>query len=138
MNSAQWDILLAFPPCTNLCVSGARWFKDKAEEQAESIRFFMAFANSNIKQIAIENPIGIMSTRWRKPDCIVQPWQHGHGETKSTCFWLKGLPKLVPSNIVEGREARIHKMPPGPNRGRERSRTYAGIAAAMADQWGKL
>ena len=136
MNSAQWDMLLAFPPCTHLCVSGARWFKDKAEEQAEGIKFFMAFANSNIKQIAIENPIGIMSTRYRKPDQIIQPWQFGHGETKATCLWLKNLPKLTPTNIVSGREARIHKMAPGPNRAMERSRTFQGIADAMAAQWG--
>lgn len=130
-----WDMIIAFPPCTHLSVSGARWFKDKREEQAEAIEFFMMFANHPCPRIAIENPIGIMSTRYRKPDQIIQPWQFGHGETKATCLWLKGLPKLQPTNIVEGREARIHRMPPGPNRARERSRTYQGIANAMAQQW---
>lgn len=132
---AKWDMLIAFPPCTHLCVSGARWFKDKQEEQAHAIDFFMALANAPIEHIAIENPIGIMSTRYRKPDQIIQPWQFGHGETKATCLWLKGLPKLTPTNIVDGREARIHRMAPGPNRARERSRTFQGIAEAMAAQW---
>ena len=132
------DLLIAFPPCTHLCVSGARWFKDKAKEQAEAIDFFMALANSPIPRIAIENPIGIMSTRYRKPDQIIQPWQFGHGETKATCLWLKGLPKLTPTNIVDGRTARVHRMPPGPDRWRERSRTYQGIADAMAQQWSNL
>lgn len=134
---SQWDLLVAFPPCTHLCVSGARWFKDKAVEQKSAIEFFMALAGASVDRIAIENPIGIMSTRHRKPDQIVQPWQFGHGETKATCLWLKNLPKLIATSIVEGREARIHKMPPGPNRSRERSRTYPGIAKAMAEQWGK-
>jgi hypothetical protein len=130
--------MIAFPPCTHLAVSGARWFKDKRKEQAEAIEFFMLLANANIPRIAIENPIGIMSTRWRKPDQIIQPWQYGHGETKATCLWLKNLPLLRPTNIVDGREARIHKMPPSPERGKLRSITYAGIAAAMAEQWGHL
>jgi site-specific DNA-cytosine methylase len=131
-----WDIILAFPPCTHLAASGARWFKGKEVEQRESIDFFMWLANLPIKQIAIENPIGIMSTRWRKPDQIIQPWQFGHGETKATCLWLKNLPKLKPTNIVEGRENRIHRMAPSPDRGKLRSITYQGIADAMADQWG--
>jgi hypothetical protein len=96
----------------------------------------MKLAKAPISRIAIENPIGIMSTRWRKPDQIIQPWQFGHGETKATCLWLKGLPKLVPTKIVDGRENRVHRMPPGPDRWKERSRTYQGIADAMADQWG--
>jgi hypothetical protein len=128
--------MIAFPPCTHLCVSGARWFKEKQREQADAIDFFMTLARAPIPRIAIENPIGIMSTRWRKPDQIIQPWQFGHGETKATCLWLKGLPKLVPTNIVDGRENRVHRMPPGPDRWKERSRTYQGIADAMADQWG--
>lgn len=131
-----WDMMIGFPPCTHLCVSGARWFKNKQLEQAAAVSFFMALAEANIPKIAIENPVGIMSTRFRRPDQIIQPWQFGHGETKATCIWLKNLPALMPTKIVSGREARIHKMPPGPNRGRERSRTYDGIAKAMAEQWG--
>lgn len=131
-----WDMMIAHPPCTHLAVSGARWFKTKVNEQAAAVDFFMALVNAPIPRIAIENPVSIMSTRYRKPDQIVQPWMFGHGETKATCFWLKNLPPLVPTDIVGGREARVHRMPPGPNRSRERSRTYAGIAAAMAEQWG--
>lgn len=131
-----WDMLLAFPPCTNLCSSGARWFKFKRKEQAESIEFFMKLANAMVSKIAIENPIGIMSSKWRKPDQIVQPWQHGHGETKATCLWLKGLPKLEPTNVVSGRKPRVHMMPPSKDRWKLRSETYTGIAKAMADQWG--
>ena len=131
-----WDLMIAHPPCTHLAVSGARWFKDKQVEQRQAIWFFMAIANAPIEKRAIENPICIMSRLYRKPDQIIQPWQFGHGETKATCLWLKGLPKLQPTNIVEGREARIHKMPPGPNRWKERSRTFTGVADAMANQWG--
>ena len=133
-----WDMMVAFPPCTDLCVSGARWFTEKRADgrQDASIDLFMAFANASIERIAIENPIGIMSTEWRKPDQIIQPWQFGHGETKATCLWLKNLPKLTPTNIVEGREAKVHHMPPGPDRWKDRSRTYQGIADAMAAQWG--
>jgi site-specific DNA-cytosine methylase len=131
-----WDLLIAHPPCTHLAVSGARWFKDKQTEQAEAIEFFRRLLDADVPRIAIENPIGIISSRIRKPDQIIQPWQFGHGETKATCLWLKGLPKLVPTNIVTGREARIHRMAPGPDRAKERSRTYAGIAQAMAQQWG--
>lgn len=134
--SPKWDMMIAFPPCTHLCVSGARWFKDKATEQTAAIEFFMALANAPIEKIAIENPIGIMSTRYRKPDQIIQPWQFGHGETKATCLWLKNLPKLTPTGIVDGRIARVHREPPGPDRWKNRSRTYVGIAKAMAEQWG--
>lgn len=132
-----WDLMIAFPPCTDLCVSGARWFKEKQADgrQQASVDFFWKLAHANVPRIAIENPVGIMSSRYRKPDQIIQPWQFGHGETKATCLWLKNLPKLTPTNIVEGREARIHKMPPGPDRWKERSRTYSGIAEAMATQW---
>jgi hypothetical protein len=130
-----WHMMIAFPPCTHLAVSGARWFKHKQKEQQAAIAFFMSLAGAPIPRIAIENPISIMSTRWRKPDQIIQPWQFGHGETKATCLWLKNLPKLKPTNIVDGREPRIHRMSPGPNRAKERSRTYRGIADAMAQQW---
>jgi hypothetical protein len=131
-----WDLMVAHPPCTHLCSSGARWFAGKQKEQAEAIEFVMMLANADVARIAIENPIGVLSSRWRKPDQIVQPWQFGHGEVKATCFWLKGLPKLAPTNVVEGREAKVHRMPPGPNRGKERSRTFEGVAQAMATQWG--
>ena len=130
-----WDLMIAHPPCTHLAVSGARWFKDKLNEQAEALAFVRRLLDASIPQIALENPVSIISSRIRKPDQIIQPWQFGHGETKATCLWLKNLPKLTPTDIVEGREARIHKMPPSPNRWKERSKTYAGIAAAMAAQW---
>lgn len=132
----NWDLMIAHPPCTHLAVSGARWFKDKQLEQKESLTFVQELMNAPISSICIENPISIISSRIRKPDQIIQPWQFGHGETKATCLWLKNLPKLIPTNIVSGREARIHKMPPGPNRWKERSKTYQGIANAMAEQWG--
>ena len=131
-----WDMMIAHPPCTHLAVSGARWFKDKQVEQLEALEFVKTLLGADIPCIALENPVSIISSRIRKPDQVIQPWQFGHGETKATCLWLKGLPKLKPSNIVEGREQRVHKMPPGPNRWKERSRTFEGIAAAMADQWG--
>jgi site-specific DNA-cytosine methylase len=132
-----WDMMIAHPPCTHLAVSGARWFKDKVKQQREALDFVRMLMNAPIPRIAIENPVSIISSRIRKPDQVIQPWMFGHGETKATCLWLKGLPKLTPTNIVEGREARIHKMPPSPDRWKERSRTYAGIAAAMAQQWGQ-
>lgn len=134
----KWDVIIAFPPCTDLCVSGARWFKQKIADgrQKKSIDFFMEIINSNSNKIAVENPIGIMSSNYRKPDQIIQPWQFGHGETKATCLWLQGLPKLKPTKIVEGREQRIWKLPPSHNRSKLRSKTYTGIAKAMADQWG--
>lgn len=131
-----WDLMIAHPPCTHLAVSGARWFKEKQQEQAEALEFVRLLLNAPIHRIALENPISIISSRIRKPDQIIQPWQFGHGETKATCLWLKNLPKLVPTNIVDGREARVHKTPPGPNRWKERSRTFTGIAEAMAEQWG--
>ncbi len=131
-----WDLMIAHPPCTHLAVSGARWFKDKRAEQECALDFVRALMAAPIRHIAIENPISIISSRIRKPDQIIQPWQFGHGETKATCLWLKNLPKLIPTNIVEGREARVHRMPPGPDRWKERSRTFEGIAAAMAEQWG--
>jgi site-specific DNA-cytosine methylase len=133
-----FDLVIAHPPCTHLAVSGARWFKDKRREQAEALEFVQWLMDLPVSRIAIENPISIISSRIRKPDQIIQPWQFGHGETKATCLWLKNLPKLVPTNIVEGREARVHKMPPGPDRWKERSRTFTGIAQAMAEQWGTV
>jgi hypothetical protein len=134
----DFDLMIAHPPCTHLAVSGARWFTDKQVEQKEALEFVIKIMNSYIPRICIENPISIISSKIRKPDQIIQPWQFGHGETKATCLWLKNLPKLLPSDIVQGREAKIHKMPPSENRWRERSRTYQGIADAMADQWGGL
>lgn len=133
----KWDMILAFPPCTHLAVSGARYFEQKRKDgrQQAAIDFFMQFANADCSKIAIENPVGIMSTYYRKPDQIIQPWQFGHGETKRTCLWLKGLPPLVPTNIVDGREQRIWKMPPSADRAKERAKTFPGVARAMAEQW---
>jgi hypothetical protein len=131
-----WDAMIAHPPCTLLTRSGARWWNGKEHEQDDAIEFVKALSNAPIPSIAIENPIGILSSRWRKPDQIIQPWQYGHGEVKATCLWLKGLPLLTPTRIVSGREARVHRAAPGPNRWKERSRTLSGIAAAMAEQWG--
>ena len=133
-----FDLMVCHPPCTHLAVSGARHFEAKKSSgiQDEALDFVRRLLAVNIPMIALENPISIISTRIRKPDQVLQPWMFGHGEVKATCLWLKGLPKLVPTNIVSGREARVHKMPPGPNRWKERSRTLPGIAAAMANQWG--
>jgi len=131
-----WDLMIAHPPCTHLAVSGAKWFYKKTVEQAEALAFVQLLMDAPISCIALENPISVISSRIRKPDQIIQPWQFGHGETKATCLWLKNLPKLMPTNIVDGREARIHKLPPSPDRWKLRSTTYKGIAAAMADQWG--
>lgn len=136
MEGRSWDLMIAHPPCTHLAVSGARWFKDKEVEQREALEFVQMLAHAPVHRICLENPVSILSTKWRKPDQIIQPWQFGHPETKATCLWLKNLPPLVPTNVVEGREARVHRMPPGPDRWKERSRTYEGIAAAMAAQWG--
>ena len=133
----KWDLMIAHPPCTHLAVSGARYFYRKQAEQAEALEFVRLLMNAPIEHIAIENPISVISSRIRKPDQIIQPWQFGHGETKATCLWLKNLPKLQPSNIVEGREQRVHKMPPSPDRWKERSRTFQGIANAMAAQWSR-
>lgn len=143
-----WDMVIAFPPCTHLATSGARWFEQKIKDgrQHQGIDFFMLFTNLQCK-VAIENPIGIMSTVWRKPDQIIQPWQFGHPESKATCLWLKGLPLLLPTNILElpegGRWANQtpsgqNKLGPSPSRARDRARTYQGIADAMAEQWGGM
>jgi site-specific DNA-cytosine methylase len=140
IDAMDWDLMIAHPPCTHLAVSGARHFaaKQASGVQEEALEFVRQLMAAPIKRIAIENPISIISSRIRKPDQIIQPWQFGHGETKATCLWLKNLPTLTPTDVVEGREARVHKMSPGPNRWKERSRTYQGIANAMADQWGRL
>ena len=133
----KWDMIIAFPPCTDLAVSGARWFPQKRADgrQQRSIEFFMRFVNADCPKVAIENPIGIMSSEYRKPDQIIHPWMFGHGETKATCLWLKGLPPLTPTNIVGGREQRVWRMAPCPERAKLRSKTFPGIARAMAEQW---
>jgi|SRR5262252_30275 len=136
--TVPWDIVIAFPPCTHLAVSGARWFKEKMSDQEAALGFVRLLMNFPCSKVAIENPIGVISTMIRKPDQIIQPWQFGHGEIKATCLWLKGLSKLVPTNIVEGRRARVHREPPSPDRWKNRSRTLPGIATAMAEQWGGL
>lgn len=135
-----WDMALFFTPCTDLAVSGARHFEVKKLDgrQYAAVSFFMKCIkeSAHIPKTAFENPIGIMSSLYRKPDQIIQPWQFGHGETKSTCLWLKGLPNLKPTDVVDGRDQRIWKMPPSKDRAKLRSKTYHGIAKAMAEQWG--
>ena len=140
----QWDLLIAHPPCTRLTNAGVRWLheRDLWDEMREAARLFGDFLNADIPRICVENPVMHKHAKAAIPGYVeftqsVQPWQFGHGETKRTCLWLKGLPPLRPTNIVEGREARIHRMPPGPHRARERSRFYRGIAEAMASQWGQ-
>ena len=130
------DLLVAFPPCTHLAVSGARWFKGKEKEQAKALSFVRFLLELPVKHIALENPVGVISTKIRKPDQYIQPWQFGHPETKKTGLWLKNLPLLTPTDIVEGREGRVHFESPGPDRWKNRSRTLQGIADAMAEQWG--
>lgn len=143
----DWDMVITFPPCTHLSSSGARWFPEKRRDgrQLMGEGFFLAFtALDHVPMVAIENPVGVMSRVYRKPDQIIQPWMFGHPETKATCLWLKGLPPLVPTRDVreemermDYRDAhRVHSMPPGPERSRLRSRTYHGVAVAMAEQWG--
>lgn len=136
--SEPWDLMIAHPPCTHLSVSGARWFKEKAQEQAEALEFVRTLLRAPIPRIALENPVSIISSKIRKPDQIIHPWMFGHGETKATCLWLKNMPKLVPTDEVKGREQRVWKMGPSPERARLRSTTYLGIADAMASQWGSL
>ena len=131
-----WDLLVAHPPCTHLAVSGARWFKDKLPEQAAALEFVRTLLAAPIPRIALENPVSIISSRIRKPDQIVQPWWFGDGKVKATCWWLKNLPPLVPTHIVDGREPEVHYMSPGPDRWKNRSRTYPGLAEAIAEQWG--
>lgn len=134
--SDGWDLMIAHPPCTHMAVSGARWFPLKKREQEEALDFVRLLMGAPVPRVAIENPVSIINSRIRRPNQVVQPWQFGHGETKATCLWLKNLPLLRPTDIVDGRMPRVHMMPPGPNRRAERSRTYKGIADAMADQWG--
>jgi len=131
-----WDLMVAHPPCTHLAVSGARWFVQKLEEQAAALGFVRELLAAPIPKIALENPVSVISTQIRKPDQIVQPWQFGHGETKAICLWLKGLPPLAETCVVAGRENRVHRESPGPDRWKRRSRFHHGIAEAMADQWG--
>lgn len=136
-----WDLAICHPPCTHTAVSGARHFIEKWADgrQASGVAFALRLwkALAHVPRVALEQPVSILSSLWRKPDQLIQPWQFGHGETKATCLWLRGLPPLQPTNIVEGREARIHLMPPSPDRAKLRSETYSGIAAAMAEQWGR-
>jgi hypothetical protein len=131
-----WDLMIAHPPCTHLAVSGARHFHRKAREQTEALDFVRLLMDAPIPRWCIENPVSVISSAIRSADQVIQPWQFGHGETKATCLWLHNLPRLKSTDVVEGREPRIHMMPPGPNRWKERSRTFEGIAAAMGDQWG--
>lgn len=133
-----WDLMVAHPPCRFLAVSGARWFAGRRAEQAAALAFVRELLAAPIPRIALENPVSVISSAVRRPDQTLQPWEHGHGEVKRTCLWLVNLPRLAPSAIVAGREARVHRMAPGPERSRERSRTYQGVAAAMAAQWGPL
>lgn len=130
-----WDLMVAHPPCTHIAVSGARWFKYKQREQAEALEFVRQLLQAPIHRIAIENPVSIISSKIRKPDQVLQPWMFGHGETKKTCLWLKNLPPLIPTNVVDGREQRVWKLPPSEHRWKERSRTFEGVAEAMANQW---
>lgn len=134
----SWDLLIAHPPCTDLAVSGARHFPAKRADgrQQRALDFVRQLMAASVPRIAIENPVSVISSAIRKPDQVVQPWQFGHGEVKATCLWLKGLPPLRATEVVPGREARVHRMPPSPDRWKERSRTYPGIARAMAAQWG--
>lgn len=142
----HWDLMVAHPPCTHLAVSGARWFAEKRGQQEAALEFVRRLLAAPIQRIALENPVSIISSRIRKPDQVIQPWQFGHEATKTTCLWLKGLPALVPTNIVGKGERHVTKsgrslpkwynLPPSPDRWRERSRTFQGIADAMAEQWG--
>jgi len=146
----KWDALIGFPDCTYLTISANKWYKDQPERKSgtlvgearrkarsEGISFFMRLWDCGIPIIALENPIGVMSTVFRKPDQVLQPWMFGHGETKATCLWLKGLPELIPTNIVAGREQRLHCLPKTADRAKLRSKTFPGIAKAMAEQWSK-
>ena len=131
-----WDLMVCHPPCTHLAVSGARWFRDKQAEQAAALDFVRLLLDAPIPMIALENPVSIISSRIRKPDQIIQPFEHGDPYRKTTCLWLKNLPLLTPTDVVEGREQKCWKEPPGPDRWKRRSKTYPGIARAMAHQWG--
>ena len=147
----KWDLVIAHPPCTYLTISANRWYKDqparpsgtlvgqaRRDAREEAVKFFMEFVNADVPRMVIENPICVMSTRYQKPNQTIQPWMFGHGETKATCLWIKGLPNLVPTDVVEGREQAIWKMSPSADRAKLRSKTYKGVADAMVEQWGKL
>lgn len=138
IGNQHFDLMICHPPCTHLAVSGARHFAAKRADgrQQAALDFVRRLLDAPIEKICLENPVSIISSAIRKPDQIIQPWQFWHGETKATCLWLKNLPLLTPTNIVDGREPKVHRMSPGPNRWKERSRTYQGIADAMAAQWG--
>lgn len=133
-----YDLVIAHPPCRYLAVSGARWFKHRQTEQATALAFVAELLALPVPRIALENPVSVIARHIRRPDQIIQPWQFGHPETKATCLWLHGLPRLQPTKIVAGRAGRLHRYPPTPLRQKVRSRTYPGIAAAMADQWGAV
>lgn len=142
-NTNGWDLMIAHPPCTYLAVSGARWFKGREEEQKKALEFVNLLLEADISRIALENPVSVISTKIRKPDQIIQPWQFGHEETKTTCLWLKGLPKLIPTKIMEVRNKNLtssgqNKLGPSEHRWKDRSRTYTGVAQAMAEQWSNL
>lgn len=144
----KWDLMIAHPPCTHLAVSGARWFKDKEEEQKEALDFVRTLMEADIPRICIENPVSVISSRIRKPDQIIQPWMFGHEATKTTCLWLKNLPMLVPTNVVDKGKRHVTKsgkslpewynLPPSEDRWKIRSKTFQGIADAMALQWGNI
>ena len=144
LTRTQWDLMIAHPPCTHLAVSGAAWFKYKQKEQEEALEFVRKLMGADIPRIAIENPVSVISSRIRKPDQIIQPWQFGHMEQKKTCLWLKNLSPLIHTNNVydemmklpKNKRERLHYLPPGKDRAKERSRTYQGIANSMAEQWG--
>lgn len=140
MSENEYDLMIAHPPCTDLAVSGARYFPAKRADgrQQRALDFVRELLAAPVARIALENPVSVISTAIRKPDQIIQPWMFGHGEVKATCLWLKNLPPLVPTNIVEGRTARVHRASPGPDRWKERSRTLQGVANAFAEQWGSL
>jgi hypothetical protein len=150
IDQGGWDLGIFFPPCTYLTVSANRWFKDQPKRKSgvlvgqerrdardRAVCFFRRLYDCGISKVAIENPVGVMSSRFRRPDQIIQPWQFGHGECKATCLWLRGLPTLVPTDIVDGRSERVFRMSPSKDRAKERSKTYSGIAKAMAEQWGQ-
>lgn len=138
LQPGRWDLMIAHPPCTYLAVSGARWFKGRERQQNEALEFVRLLLAAPVDHIAVENPVSVISTQIRRPDQIVQPWQFGHPEVKATCLWLHNLPLLQPTHLVDGRTARVHRESPGPERWKNRSRTYQGLADAMASQWGSL
>jgi len=144
----NWDMGIFFPTCTYLTISANKWYKDQPQRKSgtlvgeqrrnareEAVEFFMKLYNCKIPKVCLENPIGVMSSRFRKPNQVLQPWMFGHGETKATCLWMRGLPNLKPTNIVDGREQRLHRLSPGKDRAKIRSKTFIGIANAISNQW---